>query len=79
MELVLPLIDAAEPGHERTDFPSALLDALRQITADIGDIRLREIRVDLGVDEKDSLLNIAHNYKDKKIFSILRLFTIFEV
>ena len=79
VELVLPLVDTAEPGHERSDFTLALLDALRQITADIGDIRLREIRVDLGVDEKDSLLNIAHNYKDKKIFSILRLFTIFEV
>ena len=61
VQLILSLVDAAVAGHEGTDFLLALLNALRELTAYLGNPGFRKVGVHLGVDEQNLLGGISHN------------------
>ena len=61
VQLVLALVDAAVLGHEGADFLLALLDALRELPAEVADGALREVGDHLGIDEEDFLDGISHD------------------
>ena len=60
VELVFALVDAAVARHECPDFPFALLDALRQLAADLRDPGFRDIGEDLRIDEQDLFCRLSH-------------------
>ena len=75
MELVLPFVDAAIAGHEGPDFLLSLLDSLGQLTAQGGNVRVREIGGHFRVNEKNFLCRFFHcqnhlAYKFTKIFCL---------
>ena len=73
MQLVLPFVDAAVAGHERTDFLASFLNSLRKVSSDAGNPGLREVGFNLGIDEEDSFDGIGHTFllyshKDRNFF-----------
>ena len=61
MKLVLPFVDAAISRHERTDLLFPFLNALWQISADLGDIRFGQIWKYLRIDKQNPFYRITHN------------------
>lgn len=68
MKLVLSFVDTPVARHERPDFSLVLLNTLRKESANFGNGSLREIGVNLGIDEQYSLLYFTHRYKDTNFF-----------
>ena len=55
VKLVLSLVDAAVAGHKGTNLLLAFLNALRELTAYLGNPAFRKIGIHFGVDEQNLL------------------------